>query len=310
MTTPTLAQRPAGLGTTAAFEDLVASHERAVKRRHSRLRTFPWIPATILAVMLVCAIGAPMLAPYQPDEFNLREGFRPPVWVSGGTWDHALGTDRTGRDEFSRLLYGSRIALLVASIAITFSLVVGVTLGMVAGFAGGIIDHIIMRFVDGMLALPSLLFAMLLAAIVGPGLRTVIIVISAFSWMQYARLVRGLVLSLKQRDYVQLAKVAGASQLQIMLRHMLPNTLNIIVILATLEIGSVITFEASLSFLGFGVQPPTPTWGAMLSEGRNFMVDAWWLALLPGLAITFVIMSGNLFGDWLRDITDPRLRQG
>jgi peptide/nickel transport system permease protein len=264
----------------------------------------------ILTLLVVSAVGATVIAPYEPEEFTLSEGFRPPFWMEGGSADHILGTDRIGRDLFSRLLYGGRIALLVASIAITFSLLVGVSLGLLAGFSGGIVDQVISRFVDGMLALPSLLFAMMMAAIVGPGLQTVILVIAAFTWMQYARLVRGQVLSLKQRDYVQLARVAGASRLQIMLRHMLPNTLNTIVILATLEIGTVITFEASLSFLGFGVQPPTPTWGAMLSEGRNFMSNAWWLAFFPGLAITFVIMSGNLFGDWLRDVTDPRLRQG
>lgn len=294
----------------SSLEELVLAHEASLRKRHSRIRRFPWVPAGILSLLLVSALGAPWLAPHDPIAFDVADGFAPPVWQEGGTWDHILGTDRLGRDLFSRLLHGGRIALLVATISISFSLVVGVSLGLAAGFIGGIVDGVISRLVDGMLSLPSLLFAMLLAAIVGPGLHTVIVVIAAFTWMQYTRLVRAEVLSLRNREYVQLARVAGLSKFQIMLKHMLPNTLNIIVILATLELGAVISFEASLSFLGFGVQPPTPTWGALLSEGRQFMVDAWWLAFFPGVAITLVIMSGNLFGDWLRDATDPRMRQG
>lgn len=294
----------------SSLEALVLAHEAKVRKRHNKWRRFPWIPAAILAALVVSAVGATWLAPHDPVEFDISNGFVPPVWQDGGSWDHILGTDRLGRDLFSRLLYGGRIALLVAGISISFSLLFGVSLGLAAGFMGGIVDGVISRLVDGMLSMPSLLFAMLLAAIIGPGLQTVIIVIAAFTWMQYTRLVRGEVLSLRNREYVQLARVAGLSQFQIMMKHMLPNTLNIIVILATLELGSVITFEASLSFLGFGVQPPTPTWGALLSEGRQFMVDAWWLAFFPGVAITLVIVSGNLFGDWLRDATDPRMRQG
>ena len=296
-------------GASPAIEALVASHERSVRRRHSRLRRFPWVPAGILSILLLTAIAAPWLAPHTFDAFDITQGFVPPIWLEGGTWDHILGTDRLGRDVFSRLLFGGRIALFVAFISISSSLVIGVTLGLVAGYVGGIVDHVISRIVDGMIALPVLLFAILLAAILGPGLKTVIIVIATFTWMSYTRLVRGEVLSLRTRDYVLLAQVGGANRFQIMRQHMLPNALNVIVILATLELGGVITFEASLSFLGFGVQPPTPTWGAMLAEGRNFMVDAWWLAFFPGVAISFVILSGNLFGDWLRDALDPRLRQ-
>jgi peptide/nickel transport system permease protein len=269
----------------------------------------PWPVVVIFGVFVTTAIFAPVIAPYDPNEFDLAVKLRPPAWQEGGSTDHLLGTDSLGRDVLSRLIWGARISVTVALLAIASSLLVGVPLGLLAGYLGGWVDHAIMRFVDIMLCLPALLFAALIAAAFSPGLQTVIVVIALFSWMSYTRLIRGDILSLKERDYVQLAKVAGCSTPRILIRHILPQLINIIVILATLEIGGVIGFEATLSFLGFGVPPSNPTWGAMLSEGRNFLIDAPWLAFAPGVTIMLVILSCNLLGDWLRDTLDPRLRQ-
>ena len=297
------------LTTVGTIEDVVARHERTVRRRQSIARKVPWHAVAILSLLLFCAAAAPLIAPHSPNAFDLDRKLQPPFWQAGGTSAHILGTDSLGRDVFSRVIYGARISVVVVFFAIISSLSIGVPLGMIAGYMGGWLDAFIMRVVDVMLSLPALLFAALLAAAFKPGLKTVIIVIAAFSWMGYARIVRGQILSLKERDYVALAKVGGANTLRILWSHMLPQIVSTLVILASLEIGSVIAFEATLSFLGFGVTPPTATWGAMLSDGRKYIIDAWWLAVVPGVAITLVILSANLFGDWLRDTLDPRLRQ-
>jgi peptide/nickel transport system permease protein len=291
------------------IEDLVDRHERAVRKRQRWTRKVPWPAVIILAVLVFCAAAAPLLAPHEPNTFDLGQKLRPPMWQAGGTSANILGTDSLGRDVFSRLIFGARVSATVVFFAVLSSLAIGVPLGMMAGYFGGWPDALIMRAVDIMLSLPTLLFAALLATAFAPGLRTVIVVISAFSWMGYARIVRGQILSLKERDYVALARIAGASPARVLWSHMLPQIVSTLVILASLEIGSVIAFEATLSFLGFGVVPPTATWGSMLSDGRKYIVDAWWLAVTPGVTIAVVILSVNLMGDWLRDTLDPRLRQ-
>jgi peptide/nickel transport system permease protein len=273
------------------------------------MRNAPWIPICIMSVMICMALFAPLLAPYSPIDQALRERLVPPFWLDGGTLGHVLGTDAFGRDVLSRLIYGARVSLLVALLALTAGGGVGLVIGILAGYIGGALDNLLMRLVDAAFTFPAILFALLLAVTMGQGLVTLVIAISLLLWASFARVIRGEVLMLRQRDFVALAKVRGCSSLRIMLTHILPNVLNTFMVLVTLNIGVVIIAEASLSFLGAGIPPPTPTWGLMISEGRGRIADAWWVALIPGFAITLLVLSVNLFGDWLRDRLDPQLRQ-
>jgi peptide/nickel transport system permease protein len=273
------------------------------------MRRAPWIPIGIISVMVCMALFAPWLAPYSPIDQMLRDKLVPPFWLDGGSMDHILGTDAFGRDVLSRLIYGARVSLLVALLALTAGGGVGLTIGIVAGYIGGALDNLLMRLVDAAFTFPAILFALLLAVTMGQGLGTLVLAISLLLWASFARVIRGEVLMLRQRDFVALAKVRGCSAMRIMLTHILPNVLNTFMVLVTLNIGVVIIAEASLSFLGAGIPPPTPTWGLMISEGRGRIADAWWVALIPGIAITLLVLSVNLFGDWLRDRLDPQLRQ-
>jgi peptide/nickel transport system permease protein len=273
------------------------------------MRRTPWIPVFVIGLIVVMALFAPMLAPYSPIDQTLKDKLLPPFWVDGGSMKYVLGTDAFGRDILSRLIFGARVSLLVALLALTAGGGVGLFVGIVAGYIGGTVESILMRLVDAAFTFPAILFALLLSVTMGQGLSTLVIAISLLLWASFARIVRGEVLSLKHRDFVALAKVRGASTPRIMLTHILPNVLNIFMVLVTLNIGVVIIAEASLSFLGAGIPPPTPTWGLMVSEGRGHIADAWWVALIPGIAITLLVLSVNLFGDWLRDRLDPRLRQ-
>ena len=273
------------------------------------MRNAPWIPICIISVMICMALFAPLLAPYSPIDQALRERLVPPFWLDGGSMSHILGTDAFGRDVLSRLIYGARVSLLVALLALTAGGGVGLVIGILAGYIGGTLDNLLMRLVDAAFTFPAILFALLLAVTMGQGLVTLVIAISLLLWASFARVIRGEVLTLRQRDFVALAKVRGCSSLRIMLTHILPNVLNTFMVLVTLNIGVVIIAEASLSFLGAGIPPPTPTWGLMISEGRGRIADAWWVALIPGFAITLLVLSVNLFGDWLRDRLDPQLRQ-
>lgn len=273
------------------------------------MRRAPWIPATIIAVMTLMAVLAPLLAPHDPISQSLREKLLPPFWMQGGTTKYLLGTDAFGRDILSRLIHGARVSLMVAGLALFAGGGVGLAIGIVAGYLGGFIDNVLMRLVDAAFTFPAILFALLLAVTMGQGLGTLVIAISLLLWASFARIIRGEVLALKSRDFVALAKVRGCSPTRIMATHILPNVLNTFMVLVTLNIGVVIIAEASLSFLGAGIPPPTPTWGLMVSEGRGRIADAWWVSLIPGVAITLLVLSVNLFGDWLRDRLDPRLRQ-
>jgi len=220
-----------------------------------------------------------------------------------------LGTDVFGRDVLSRLLYGARVSMIVSASALLVGGGVGLVIGIVSGYFGGRVDSLLMRLVDAALAFPAILFALLLAVSMGQGLRTIIIAISLLLWARFARVVRGEVLAIKQRDYIALARVHGCSAARIMVFHILPNVMNTFTVLLTLYVGVVIVAEASLSFLGAGVPPPTPSWGLMVAEGRGKITSAWWISLIPGIAITLVVLAFNLFGDWLRDRLDPKLRQ-
>jgi peptide/nickel transport system permease protein len=255
------------------------------------------------------ALFAPVLAPYSPIDQTLRARLVPPFWVEGGSTEYLLGTDAFGRDMLSRLIYGARVSLMVAALALIGGGGVGLVIGIVAGYVGGAVDSVLMRLVDAAFTFPAILFALLLAVTMGQGFGTLVLAISLLLWASFARVIRGEVMALKQRDFVALAKVRGCSSVRIMLTHILPNVLNTFMVLVTLNIGAVIIAEASLSFLGAGIPPPTPTWGLMVADGRGRIADAWWVSLIPGIAITLLVLSVNLFGDWLRDRLDPRLRQ-
>jgi len=276
----------------------------------ARLSDLPMIPIIILGVITFVAIFADFLAPHNPEVGNLAVRFRPPVWQTGGSSQYLLGTDQLGRDVLSRLIFGARVSVVVGFTAVIVAGVIGTTLGIVSGYLGGWVGQVIMRITDTWLALPALTFAIFLAAIVGPSEMNIVIILGAVYWTRYARVIRGEVLSLKERDFVRLAIVAGCSKWTIMKRHILPNVINSAVVLATLMLGVVIVTEASLSFLGIGVPPPKPAWGLMLSDGKQgLMVGYWWLTVLPGCCIMLMVLSANLLGDWLRVKLDPQLRQ-
>jgi peptide/nickel transport system permease protein len=286
----------------------VAEAPRRAARR--RLSSYPVVPLAILASIVLIALGAVVLAPHNPEVGSLGMRFRPPAWEAGGTATHLLGTDHLGRDVLSRLLFGARVSLVVGFTAVVVAGILGVILGITAGYLGGWVDEVIMRLTDTWLALPALTFAIFLAAVMGPSEMNIVIVLAAVYWTRYARVIRGEVLSLKEREFVRLAIIAGCSRLTIMRRHILPNVLNSAIVLATLMLGVVVVTEAALSFLGVGVPPPKPAWGLMLADGkRGLMAGYWWLTVLPGLCIMLLVLAANLLGDWLRVKLDPQLRQ-
>ena len=298
----------------------VISRASAVSRRLAWIRGYPLLPLAILLLVLVLpAVFANQIELHNPEIGNLNDRLLPPFWVGeeivqgevvreAGSMKFPLGTDKLGRDNFSRMVHGARISLTVALLAIALGGVVGTALGLMAGYYGGKTDAVIMRIVDIKLAFPSILLALVLVAAFKPHMVTVIVVIAVLLWARYARLVRGEALAIRHRDFVDRARVAGASDLRIMARHILPNLVNTVVVLATLEVGHVIILESTLSFLGAGRPPPTPAWGLMVADGRTLIMNAWWLAFFPGLAILMTVLSMNLFGDWLRDKLDPKLR--
>jgi len=275
-----------------------------------RLGDFPLIPALILGGVAFVAIFANLLAPHNPEIGSLAARFRPPFWETGGSAKYLLGTDQLGRDVLSRLIFGARVSMVVGFTAVIFAGTVGTTLGIISGYLGGWVDQVVMRITDTWLALPPLMFAIFLAAIVGPSMWNIVIILGLVYWTRYARVIRGEVLSLKEREFVRLAIVAGCSKWTIMRRHILPNVINSAIVIGTLMLGVVIITEASLSFLGVGVPPPEPAWGLMLSDGKqSLMVGRWWLSVLPGICIMLMVLSANLLGDWLRVKLDPQLRQ-
>jgi peptide/nickel transport system permease protein len=262
----------------------------------------------LIFLLVLPGIFAPQLAPHNPIKGSLGARLKPPAWVAGGSIQYPLGTDKVGRDILSRIIYGARVSLSVSIVAIVVSGAIGVTLGLIAGYFGGKVDALIMRLVDISLGLPTILIALVFVAVVGPSFGTVIIVTSFLLWARYARQVRGETLSIRERDFISRARVAGASHLRIMFRYIFPNVINTLTVLATLQIGAIILLESTLSFLGAGIPRPTPTWGSMIADGRELIVVAWWIAFFPGLAIMLTVLSLNLLGDWLRDYLDPKLR--
>jgi peptide/nickel transport system permease protein len=263
----------------------------------------------IMACVLFAAIFADFITPYEPTEMSLTDRLTPPSFVSGGSTAHILGTDNLGRDILSRIIFGARISLSVALLVIAISTTIGTILGMLAGYMGKRVDSFIMRVTDAALAFPALLIALLLGVAIGPSFFTVVLALSALGWAPYSRMIRGEIIKLREEDFIAQARVIGTPPVKILLWHIFPNVVNTLVVLMTMSVGLVILVEASLSFLGAGVPPPTPTWGSMVSEGRNLFKRAWWISLFPSMAIALVVLSGNLLGDWIRDRLDPRLRQ-
>jgi peptide/nickel transport system permease protein len=266
------------------------------------------IPVAVLTIMLLGAIFAPQISPYDPLQTSLTARLQPPAFA-GGTDAHLLGTDKLGRDVLSRIIWGARVSLSVSLLVILITGTIGTVLGIVSGYFGGWADGAIMRVTDVSLAFPGILIALLLAVTLGPSFSTVVLAISLLGWAAYARLIRGEVLKLRNADFVLQARIIGCSPWRIMITHVFPNVVNPLLILATLSLGLVILIESALSYLGAGIPPPTPTWGSMVSDGRGLIDTAWWISFFPGLAIGMVVLSGNFLGDWLRDRLDPRLRQ-
>ncbi len=277
---------------------------RDVQQR-TKAAGLPWVAVFIVVVLLVCAVFAPLLAPHDPTSINMLESKLAPL----ENLRYPLGTDIMGRDMLSRLIFGARTSVMISAVALGAGALVGTTLGLVSGYRGGWLDAGIMRLVDATLGFPSILAAMIIVVLLGAGLTNIILAVVITYWARFARMIRGEVLSVKEADFVTLAKVAGVSSPVIIWRHIFPNTINVLMVMTSLLVGQVILLEASLSFLGLGLPPGHPAWGIMVAEGRNVILEVWWLALLPGLGITAVVVAFNFFGDWLRDALDPKLRR-
>jgi peptide/nickel transport system permease protein len=273
------------------------------------MKRAPVVPLVIIAAFVTVAVLADLVSPLDPYEQALRERLMPPAWSEAGSWAHPLGTDRLGRDLLSRVIFGARVSLAAGVVTVLLAGVVGAAVGLVAGYLRGRVGALLMRVTDATLAFPIILLALVLAVTVGPSFGNVVLAIAVILWARYARVVHGEVLALMERDFVAQARATGCSGLRIITVHLLPNTINSLIVLLSLQIGYVIVVEASLSFLGAGIPPPTPAWGSMIAEGRDFITSAWWVSFFPGVAILLVVLAFNLFGDWLRDVLDPKLRQ-
>lgn len=291
-----LATRPAGA---------VALLPRVM--RWIRRSRAPVIYLVVLLLLAVVALTAPWLTPYGPNEFELINRMKPPFFMEGGSLAFPLGTDSLGRDVLTLLVYGSRISLLVGLVAVLVGASIGLLLGLISGYYGGFIDNLVMRVADVQLAFPFILLAIALMAVLGAGIGNVILVLSLRSWVTYSRVVRGEVLVLKQREFIQAANALGATGVRIHLKHLLPNVLASVIVIASFSVAQTIIAESSLSFLGLGVDAATPTWGSLIAAGKDHLTSAWWISAFPGLAIALTVLSVNMVGDWLRDYLDPRL---
>jgi peptide/nickel transport system permease protein len=309
------------------FDDVrsVAAIARRARRPLRILRQLPTIPLAMLALLAFAAILAPVVAPYSPlepvtpteEQCLARYGTAscpylddaPPFWSAGGSFATPLGTDFLGRDVLSRLIYGARISLLVALTGTVVAGAIGTLLGVLAGYLGRWWDQIIMRITDAWLTLPSLVFAILISSVRGPGVWNVVLILALVFWSRYSRAVRGEVLALRERDFVRLAEINGISKTRIIARHLIPNVMNTVMVLFSLQVGVAVIIEASLSFLGVGVPPPEPSWGLMMAQARDGLMEGkWWLSVFPGICITMLVLSANMLGDWLRVRLDPQLR--
>lgn len=302
------------MSVKVALEPRISEFDRERKKRSfhllsklARSRT-GLLGSLILALVVVCAIAAPYLAPFDPNYQVLEDRLIPPFAGQAEAKGHLLGTDHLGRDILSRLIYGSRVSLIVGLTAVTISCFMGCVLGLITGYQGGWLDEVIMRIGDVQLAFPFVLLVIAVVAVVGGGLLNEIIVIGITGWVGYARVIRGQVLSVREKEYVEAARAIGVRIPVILFRHILPNVFSPIIVLATFSVASVIILEAALTFLGLGVDPRTPTWGGMLADGRSHIFTSWWMTVIPGMAIFVTVLAINLLGDWLRDYLDPELR--
>jgi len=267
-----------------------------------------WVGAALLMLMIGVALAAPLVAPYSFGQMSLENRLKPPNWLSGGSSTHLLGTDPLGRDMLSRVIWAARTSLGIAGISVLVAMVFGVMMGLLSGYYGGWLDGLVMRLADIQLSFPYLLLAIAVMALLKPTLANLILVLALRSWVVYARTVRGSVLVAKQREFVEATAALGATDRRIITRHITPNVIAPIIVISSFQLAELIIAESSLSFLGLGVQPPTPSWGGMLSQGREYLTSAWWLGVFPGLAIILTVLGVNLFGDALRDAMDPRLK--
>ncbi len=306
------------MSTSTETDSYAAATPVDVHRRHILgwlgygfyvLRRWPIIPAIIIFILIFCAIFADQVAPYDPYLSTLTDRNTPPLSIGKSGQYYILGSDFVGRDILSRIIHGARVSALVMVASLTVGVTVGTTLGLIAGYFGGHTDEVIMRIVDVWAALPFIMFALIVVSIFGTDFKILVALLALLSWPGAVRLVRAQTLSLREADYVSFSRIAGASAPHILYRHILPGVLNIVVVSATLGIGGIILTEATLSFLGVGIPPPTPAWGAMVASGREYIGDSWWLSAVPGMAIFLVVMAGNFLGDWMRDRFDPNLRQ-
>lgn len=275
-----------------------------------RSRRAPWISIFIVVFVLILpALLADVITVHDPLRGVLGDRLAPPFWMEGGSWTYPLGTDKQGRDILTRLIFGARISLTVSTITILIGALIGSGLGLLAGYFGGWIDRVVSWLIDTFLSLPHVLLALVIVAAIGPSFVTIIAIIAVTIWASFARQVRGETLSVRESEYVSRARVAGAPDFRILLRHVLPNIANTLIVLATLQVGVVILEESSLSFIGAGIPRPNPSWGVMVADGRDQILISWWVSFFPGLAILLVVLSLNLMGDWLRDFLDPKMRQ-
>lgn len=299
------------------MDNLTESIDMVPKRKESQVKKLAYrlmksktgmLGLLIVILMSLVAIFAPALAMHAPAETDAVNRLLPPFWVDGGNTEFLLGTDNLGRDVLSRIIYGSRVSLLVGISAVLLAGFIGIIFGLIAGYYGKTWDFIIMRTVDSFLAIPNILFMLIILAVLGPSLVTLILVLGGTTWVVYARMVRSETLSVKERDYVRSARAIGAKNFRIIVKYVLPSVISSFIVIATLNVASTIILEASLSFLGLGIQPPDVSWGLMLSDGREYIATSWWVATFPGLAITITVLGVIFLGDWLRDVLDPRIK--
>jgi ABC-type dipeptide/oligopeptide/nickel transport system permease subunit len=299
-----------GAGATlpaAAAPASGASTSDGVLRRLWRLK-WSVVAAAVMLLIVASAVCAPLIAPHDPLAVNIRHRLAPPAWMEGGTGAHPLGTDQIGRDLLSRVIYGGRVSLVIGVAAVLISASIGVLLGLSGGYFGGRVDWTIMTLVNIMLTFPFVLLALAVIAVLGPSLINMIVVLGVADWPLYARVIRAETLSLREREFVTAGRALGMGHLRVMFRQIFPNLLSIIVVIATLQVARVIILESFLSFLGLGIQPPTPAWGNMLGEGRVYLLNSWWIAAFPGLAIFVTTLMINLMGNGLRDWLDPHMK--
>ena len=274
-----------------------------------KMKRYPVLPIIVILLFVFLSIFGGSMAPHPPNETDLSAAFAPPFWQHGGTTQHIFGTDPVGRDLLSRIMVGARVSGIVALLSITLGGLIGTIVGIVSGYFGGKTDMVLMRAADATLAFPIILLAMLMAVVLGPSLKNVVISLGIVLWARYARVIRGEVLVCKEMDYVAYSRITGASNLKIMWRHIFPNITSTLLVLLTLQIGWVIIVEASLSFIGAGIPGPYPVWGTMIAQGRDYVATAWWIPFFPGLSVALVCLCFNMLGDWLREMLDPRMKQ-